>query len=76
MVSALCLVILATSHGFVGIWIALTIYMSLRMVAGFWRSVMVVFTAFIFQDNLFVVPNVDFSIGFKRICSHATIGFS
>ncbi|XP_039130572.1 protein DETOXIFICATION 42-like [Dioscorea cayenensis subsp. rotundata] len=37
MVSALCLVILATSHGFVGIWIALTIYMSLRMVAGFWR---------------------------------------
>ncbi|KAM0937554.1 putative multi antimicrobial extrusion protein [Dioscorea sansibarensis] len=37
MVSALCLVILATSHGFVGIWIALTIYMSLRMFAGFWR---------------------------------------
>ncbi|KAF5207666.1 Detoxification-like protein [Thalictrum thalictroides] len=37
VVSILCLVIFYYSHGFVGIWIALTIYMSLRMFAGFWR---------------------------------------
>ncbi|KAI3835644.1 hypothetical protein MKX03_015247 [Papaver bracteatum] len=34
---AMCLFLLSASHGFVGIWIALTIYMSLRMFAGFWR---------------------------------------
>ncbi|XP_008801942.2 protein DETOXIFICATION 42 isoform X2 [Phoenix dactylifera] len=37
IVSILCLVVLSSSHGFIGIWIALTIYMSLRMFAGFWR---------------------------------------
>ncbi|XP_073008002.1 protein DETOXIFICATION 42-like [Typha latifolia] len=37
IVSIICLVVLSSSHGFVGIWIALTIYMSLRMSAGFWR---------------------------------------
>ncbi|XLU27955.1 hypothetical protein S245_064021 [Arachis hypogaea] len=31
------LLILSKSKGFVGIWIALTIFMSLRMFAGFWR---------------------------------------
>ncbi|KAL8154418.1 hypothetical protein V2J09_012178 [Rumex salicifolius] len=31
------LVILSKSNGFVGIWIALTIYMALRTVAGVWR---------------------------------------
>ncbi|KAF8009209.1 hypothetical protein BT93_J0255 [Corymbia citriodora subsp. variegata] len=36
-VSILCLFILSSSHGFIGIWIALTIYMSLRAFAGFWR---------------------------------------
>ncbi|XP_056169528.1 protein DETOXIFICATION 42 isoform X3 [Syzygium oleosum] len=36
-VSILCLSILSSSHGFIGIWIALTIYMSLRAFAGFWR---------------------------------------
>lgn len=35
--SIISLVILSSSHGFIGIWIALTIYMSLRMFAGFWR---------------------------------------
>ncbi|MCL7030284.1 hypothetical protein MKW94_002415 [Papaver nudicaule] len=33
IVSILCLFLLSSSHGFVGIWIALTIYMSLRMFA-------------------------------------------
>ncbi|KAL8204705.1 hypothetical protein R6Q57_010328 [Mikania cordata] len=28
---------IASSHGFVGLWIALTLYMSLRAFAGFWR---------------------------------------
>ncbi|OVA19421.1 Multi antimicrobial extrusion protein [Macleaya cordata] len=37
IVSILCLFLLSSSHGFVGIWIALTIYMTLRMFAGFWR---------------------------------------
>lgn len=37
IVSIVCLFLLSASHGFVGIWIALTIYMSLRMFAGFWR---------------------------------------
>ncbi|XP_022754063.1 protein DETOXIFICATION 42-like isoform X1 [Durio zibethinus] len=37
IVSIICLCILATSHGFIGLWIALTIYMSLRAFAGFWR---------------------------------------
>lgn len=35
--SILLLLILSSSHGFVGIWIALTIYMSLRAFAGFLR---------------------------------------
>ncbi|OVA19422.1 Multi antimicrobial extrusion protein [Macleaya cordata] len=37
IVSILCLFLLSSSHGFIGIWIALTIYMSLRMFAGFLR---------------------------------------
>ncbi|XP_074588276.1 protein DETOXIFICATION 42-like isoform X2 [Curcuma longa] len=37
IVSIACLVVLSSSYGFAGIWIALTIYMSLRMFAGFWR---------------------------------------
>ncbi|PIA53668.1 hypothetical protein AQUCO_00900328v1 [Aquilegia coerulea] len=37
VVSIVCLVIFFYTHGFIGIWIALTIYMSLRMFAGFWR---------------------------------------
>ncbi|KAJ8449482.1 hypothetical protein Cgig2_002279 [Carnegiea gigantea] len=36
-VSILCLLLLSSHHGFIGIWIALTIYMSLRAFAGFWR---------------------------------------
>ncbi|MFS7907424.1 putative multi antimicrobial extrusion protein [Helianthus anomalus] len=36
MVSILSLFI-ASSHGFVGLWVALTFYMSLRAFAGFWR---------------------------------------
>ncbi|KAL6966488.1 Protein DETOXIFICATION 42 [Sarracenia purpurea var. burkii] len=35
--SVFLLFILSPTHGFVGIWIALTIYMSLRALAGFWR---------------------------------------
>ncbi|CAN6454026.1 unnamed protein product [Victoria cruziana] len=31
------LLILSATNGFVGIWIGLTIYMTLRMLAGFWR---------------------------------------
>lgn len=37
MFSILFLLILSSHSGFVGIWIALTIYMSLRAFAGFWR---------------------------------------
>lgn len=37
IISIVCLFILSSSHGFVGIWIALSIYMSLRALAGFWR---------------------------------------
>ncbi|XP_040992516.1 protein DETOXIFICATION 42 [Juglans microcarpa x Juglans regia] len=37
IVSILCLFILSPSHGFIGLWVALTIYMSLRTIAGFWR---------------------------------------
>ncbi|KAI3826517.1 hypothetical protein L1987_00565 [Smallanthus sonchifolius] len=36
MISILLLFI-ASSHGFIGLWIALTVYMSLRAFAGFWR---------------------------------------
>ncbi|KAG6515200.1 hypothetical protein ZIOFF_025585 [Zingiber officinale] len=39
IVSIACLVVLSSSYGFAGIWIALTIYMSLRMFAGFWRYI-------------------------------------
>ncbi|KAG0462409.1 hypothetical protein HPP92_020885 [Vanilla planifolia] len=35
--SILSLLVLSSRLGFVGIWLALTIYMSLRMLAGFWR---------------------------------------
>ncbi|PKA49850.1 MATE efflux family protein 1 [Apostasia shenzhenica] len=35
--SILFLVLLSPSYGFIGIWLALTIYMSLRMFAGLWR---------------------------------------
>lgn len=37
--SILFLFILSSSYKFVGIWVALTIYMSLRALAGFWRYV-------------------------------------
>ncbi|XP_075638926.1 protein DETOXIFICATION 42-like [Castanea sativa] len=37
LMSILCLFILSSSHGFIGLWIALSIYMSLRALAGFWR---------------------------------------
>ncbi|KAK6937130.1 Multi antimicrobial extrusion protein [Dillenia turbinata] len=37
IVSIICLFMLSFSHGFFGIWVALTIYMSLRALAGFWR---------------------------------------
>ncbi|XP_041026222.1 protein DETOXIFICATION 42-like isoform X2 [Juglans microcarpa x Juglans regia] len=37
LVSITCLFIQSSSHGFIGIWIALSIYMSLRALAGFWR---------------------------------------
>ncbi|KAK4773574.1 hypothetical protein SAY87_028593 [Trapa incisa] len=37
VLSVMLLSILSASHGFIGIWIALTMYMSLRAFAGFWR---------------------------------------
>ncbi|GLT41979.1 hypothetical protein SLA2020_160030 [Shorea laevis] len=37
IVSIICLFVLSFSHGYVGIWIALCIYMSLRMFAGLFR---------------------------------------
>ncbi|CAK7331026.1 unnamed protein product [Dovyalis caffra] len=37
IVSILCLFLLSSTHKFIGIWVALTIYMSLRALAGFWR---------------------------------------
>ncbi|CAK8536054.1 unnamed protein product [Lathyrus sativus] len=37
IISIICLLILSSSGGFIGIWIALTIYMSLRAFAGFLR---------------------------------------
>ncbi|XP_057995556.1 protein DETOXIFICATION 42 isoform X2 [Hevea brasiliensis] len=37
IISILCLIFLSSSYKFIGIWIALTIYMSLRASAGFWR---------------------------------------
>ncbi|XP_041026223.1 protein DETOXIFICATION 42-like isoform X3 [Juglans microcarpa x Juglans regia] len=40
LVSITCLFIQSSSHGFIGIWIALSIYMSLRALAGFWRDYM------------------------------------
>ncbi|XP_048430796.1 protein DETOXIFICATION 42-like isoform X2 [Pyrus x bretschneideri] len=37
IVSILVLFILSSTNGFIGIWVALAIYMSLRTLAGFWR---------------------------------------
>ncbi|KAF8080697.1 hypothetical protein N665_0927s0008 [Sinapis alba] len=37
IVSVLCLVLLSSTHGFIGLWFGLTIYMSLRAAVGFWR---------------------------------------
>ncbi|GAB4856040.1 Protein DETOXIFICATION 42, variant 2 [Ancistrocladus abbreviatus] len=37
IISILCLFSLSSIHGFIGIWVALTFYMSLRALAGFWR---------------------------------------
>ncbi|KAJ9164351.1 hypothetical protein P3X46_023940 [Hevea brasiliensis] len=37
IVSIQCLVFLSSSYNFIGIWVALTIYMTLRASAGFWR---------------------------------------
>ncbi|CAB4308702.1 unnamed protein product [Prunus armeniaca] len=37
IVSIFVLFILSSTNGFIGIWVALTIYMSLRAFAGFWR---------------------------------------
>ncbi|PKU74380.1 protein DETOXIFICATION 42 [Dendrobium catenatum] len=35
--SVLCIIFLSSSYGFIGIWVALTIYMSLRFFAGLFR---------------------------------------
>lgn len=40
IVSIFVLFILSSTNGFIGIWVALTIYMSLRAFAGFWRYVL------------------------------------
>ncbi|KAH7512462.1 hypothetical protein FEM48_Zijuj12G0093300 [Ziziphus jujuba var. spinosa] len=37
IVSIWCLFVLSSTHGFVGIWIALSLYMSFRALVGFWR---------------------------------------
>lgn len=37
IVSIICIVLLSSSYGFIGLWVALTIYMSLRMLAGLLR---------------------------------------
>ncbi|XP_017977218.1 PREDICTED: protein DETOXIFICATION 42 isoform X2 [Theobroma cacao] len=37
VMSIFCLFILSSSHGYVGIWVALTIFMSLRVIAGLLR---------------------------------------
>ncbi|KAG6570394.1 Protein DETOXIFICATION 42, partial [Cucurbita argyrosperma subsp. sororia] len=37
IISIFCLFILSATQRFIGIWVALTIYMSLRTLAGFWR---------------------------------------
>ncbi|KAG9449440.1 hypothetical protein H6P81_009405 [Aristolochia fimbriata] len=37
IISTVCLWLLSSSYGFIGIWVGLTIYMSLRMFAGFLR---------------------------------------
>lgn len=37
IISIFCLFILSSTQGFIGIWVALAIYMSLRTLAGFWR---------------------------------------
>ncbi|KAL6640857.1 hypothetical protein ACP70R_019038 [Stipagrostis hirtigluma subsp. patula] len=37
IISIICIVTLANYNGFIGIWMALAIYMSLRTFAGFWR---------------------------------------
>ncbi|KAG9449439.1 hypothetical protein H6P81_009404 [Aristolochia fimbriata] len=37
VISIISLCLLSSSYGFVGIWVGLTIYMSLRTFAGFWR---------------------------------------
>lgn len=37
VISIIVLLLLSSSYGFIGIWVALSIYMSLRMFAGFWR---------------------------------------
>ncbi|KAK9274389.1 hypothetical protein L1049_019203 [Liquidambar formosana] len=37
IVSIVCLLILSSSYGFIGLWVALTIYMSLRTFAGLYR---------------------------------------
>ncbi|XP_058199316.1 protein DETOXIFICATION 42-like isoform X3 [Rhododendron vialii] len=37
LASIFLLFILSPTHGFIGIWVGLTIYMSLRALAGFWR---------------------------------------
>ncbi|XP_058210107.1 protein DETOXIFICATION 42-like isoform X2 [Rhododendron vialii] len=36
-VSILCVFLLSSTNGFVGLWVALSIFMTLRAVAGFWR---------------------------------------
>lgn len=56
LASVTSLFFLYKSKGFIGIWIALTIYMSLRMIAGIWRSVKSSKKLFHFQ----ILPNVSF----------------
>ncbi len=43
-ISIPCLVYLSAHNGFIGIWIALTIYMSLRTIASTWRYISIGYT--------------------------------
>ncbi|CAL2255496.1 unnamed protein product [Prunus armeniaca] len=58
IVSIFVLFILSSTNGFIGIWVALTIYMSLRAFAGFWRYVlqMLVHTSMLTHTQNFPMP--------------------
>ncbi|XP_034213458.1 protein DETOXIFICATION 42 isoform X2 [Prunus dulcis] len=76
IVSIFVLFILSSTNGFIGIWVALTIYMSLRAFAGFWRYVLqnLVHTSMLTHTQFSLAQTDHFAMEFQDRDRNRTLG--